>query len=190
VDALSLSAHKLHAPKGIGALYVRRGTRFQPYLVGGHQENGRRAGTENTPYIVGFGRAAELALARLADYGTRVRALRDRLEQALLALVPDVALNGAPEPRLPNTSNLAFAGIEAEALLMLLDQQEICASSGSACASGSPEPSHVLTAMGCSPARARGSVRFSLGYYSTDAEVDRLIGCLPALVAKLRRAAV
>jgi cysteine desulfurase len=189
VDFLSLSAHKLHAPKGIGALYVKRGTRFQPYLVGGHQENGRRAGTENVPYIAGFGRAAELARERLLDYGTRVRALRDRMEDAILATIPGVARNGAREPRLPNTSNLAFEGIEAEALLMLLDQAGICASSGSACASGSPEPSHVLTAMGLDLARARGSVRFSVGHYSTDDDVDRLLSCLPSLVAKLRAVA-
>jgi cysteine desulfurase len=184
-----LSAHKLHAPKGIGALYVKRGVRFEPYLVGGHQENGRRAGTENVPYIVGFGRASELARERLPDYGTRVRALRDRMENAILGGVPGVARNGAVEPRLPNTSNLAFEGIEAEALLMLLDQAGICASSGSACASGSPEPSHVLVAMGVTATRARGSVRLSLGYYSTDEDVDRLLACLPSLVAKLRAVA-
>jgi cysteine desulfurase len=186
IDFLSLSGHKLHAPKGIGLLYVRRKTRFQPYLIGGHQERGRRAGTENVPYIIGFGRAAELALARLDDENTRVRALRDRLEETLLRTLPNTFRNGAKEPRLPNTANIAFDFVEAEAILMMLDQLGICASSGSACTTGSVDPSHVLTAMGVNPRRARGSVRFSLGLYNTQPEVDYLLHHLPGLIARLR----
>jgi cysteine desulfurase len=188
-DFLSLSAHKLHAPKGIGALYVKSGVKFQPYLIGGRQENGRRAGTENVPYIVGFGRAAELALATLPDKLTRIRALRDRMEQGILATVPDSIRNGPKEPRLPNTSNIAFEGVEAEAVLALLDLEGICASSGSACTTGSIHPSHVLTAMGVNPVRARGSVRFSLGHYNTAEDVDFLLAKLPSIIAKLRAVA-
>jgi cysteine desulfurase len=186
VDFLSLSAHKLHAPKGIGLLYVKRRTRFQPYLIGGHQERGRRGGTENVAQIVGFGRAAELALATLSDENTRVRALRDRLEQTILKTIPDSVRNGAKEPRLPNTANISFDFVEAEAVLTMLDQLDICASSGSACTTGSVEPSHVLAAMGIQPRRARGSIRFSLGIYNTAEEVDYLLQHLPAIVAKLR----
>ncbi len=186
VDFLSLSGHKFHAPKGIGLLFVRRHTRFEPYLLGGGQERGRRGGTENVPYIVGFGRAAELATANLKEYGSRVRPLRDRLEQGILERVPGATVNGAAEPRLPNTCNIAFEGVEAEGILLLLDQAEVCVSSGSACASGSLDPSHVLMAMGCSAARARGSVRFSLGLYNTEAEVDYLLERLPSIIAKLR----
>lgn len=186
VDFLSLSGHKLNAPKGIGLLYVRHRTRFTPYLIGGHQERGRRAGTENVPYVVGFGRAAELAIARLPEEDTRVRSLRDRLETTLLANIPGTVRNGAVEPRLPNTSSLAFEGVEAEALLLLLDQAGICASSGSACTTGSLSPSHVLSAMGCSPERAVGSVRFSLGYSNTAEDVDYLAEHLPRIVGRLR----
>ena len=186
VDFLSLSAHKLHAPKGIGALYVKRRTKFQPYLIGGHQERGRRGGTENVPYIVAFGRAAELAMSRLEDENTRVRALRDRLEQTILGKIPNTLRNGAREPRLPNTANIAFDFVEAEAVLMMLDHLGICASSGSACTTGSVEPSHVLTAMNVSPMRARGSLRFSLGVYNTEAEVDYLLQHLPKVISKLR----
>lgn len=186
VDFLSLSAHKLHAPKGIGALYVKRRTKFQPYLIGGHQERGRRGGTENVPYIVAFGRAAELAMSKLEDENTRVRALRDRLEQTILAKIPNALRNGAREPRLPNTANIAFDFVEAEAVLMMLDQLGICASSGSACTTGSVEPSHVLTAMNVSPMRARGSLRFSLGVDNTEAEVDYLLQHLPKIISKLR----
>ena len=185
-DFLSLSAHKLHAPKGIGALYVKRRTKFQPYLIGGHQERGRRGGTENVPYIIAFGRAAELAVSKLEDENTRVRALRDRLENAILAGIPNTVRNGAREPRLPNTTNIAFDFVEAEAVLMMLDQLGICASSGSACTTGSVEPSHVLTAMNVSPMRARGSLRFSLGTYNTGAEVDYLLQHLPKIISKLR----
>jgi len=186
VDFLSLSGHKLHAPKGIGVLYVKRRTKFQPYIVGGHQERGRRGGTENVPYIVGFGRAAELALAKIHEEDTRVRALRDRLETTLLSTIPNCARNGAKEPRLPNTSNLAFDFVEAEAILMMLDQAGICASSGSACTTGSVDPSHVLSAMSVPPMRARGSIRFSLGVYNSDQDVDYLLNHLPPIIAKLR----
>jgi cysteine desulfurase len=185
-DFLSLSAHKLHGPKGIGLLYVKRGVKYHPYVIGGGQEHGRRGGTENVAGIVGFGQAAELALANLKDQDTRVRALRDKLENGILKNIPGAMLNGARDERLPNTSNLSFDGIEAEGILLLLDEQGICASSGSACTSGSLDPSHVLLAMGCSPARARGSVRFSLGIYNTEAEVDFLLKHLPPIISKLR----
>jgi cysteine desulfurase len=186
VDFLSLSAHKLHAPKGIGALYVKRRTKFIPFLHGGSQEQGRRAGTENVPYIIAFGRAAELARATLREENTRVRALRDRLEAGILARIPRATRNGAAEPRLPNTSNIAFDGVEAEGILLLLDQAGICASSGSACTTGSLDPSHVLTAMGLNAARARSSVRFSLGLYNTGADVDYLLEQLPSIITRLR----
>jgi cysteine desulfurase len=186
VDFLSLSAHKLHAPKGIGLLYVKHHTRFQPYVIGGGQERGRRGGTENVANIVAFGRAAELAMANLAEEGTRVRALRDKLERGILESIPGTRRNGAAEPRLPNTTNIAFNGVEAEGILMLLDQAGICASSGSACTTGSLDPSHVLLAMGCSSTRARGSLRFSLGLYNTEAEVDYVLQRLPPIIEKLR----
>ena len=186
VDFLSLSAHKLHAPKGIGLLYVKRRVKYQPYVVGGGQERGRRGGTENVASIVAFGRAAEMAMASLADENTRVRALRDKLEDGILGAIPGTTRNGAKEPRLPNTSNLAFEGVEAEGILMLLDQAGICASSGSACTTGSLDPSHVLTAMACSAERARSSIRFSLGIYNTDAEVEYVLKHLPPIIAKLR----
>lgn len=185
-DFLSLSAHKLHAPKGIGALYVRHQTRFQPYLVGGGQERGRRGGTENVAGIVAFGRAAELAMTHLEAQSARLRRLRDRLEREILERVPGSARNGAAEPRLPNTTNIAFEGVEAEGILLLLDQADICVSSGSACTTGSLDPSHVLLAMGCSAARARGSIRFSLGRYTTDAEIDYLLQKVPGVIQKLR----
>lgn len=186
VDFLSLSAHKLHAPKGIGMLYVKRRTKFTPYIIGGHQEKGRRGGTESVANIVAFGRAAELAMATLDEENTRVRALRDRLENYILTNIPNTVRNGGKEPRLPNTANIAFDFVEAEAVLLLLDQIGVCASSGSACTTGSLDPSHVLTAMGVKPMRARGSVRFSLGIYNTDAEVDYLIRHLPGIIQKLR----
>lgn len=186
VDFLSLSAHKLHAPKGIGMLYVKRRTKFQPYVIGGHQEKGRRGGTENVSNIVGFGRAAELAMASLDDENTRVRGMRDRLENHILTHIPNTVRNGAKEPRLPNTTNIAFDFIEAEAVLTRLDLLGICASSGSACTTGSLDPSHVLSAMGLTPMRARGSVRFSLGIYNTDEDVDYLLAHLPKIVQQLR----
>src|SRR5262245_14771764 len=170
-DFLSLSAHKLHAPKGVGLLYVKRGTPFQPYILGGHQERGRRGGTENVASMVGFGRAAELALENLPAKTNRIRALRDRLEDTILRTIPNTSRNGAKEPRLPNTANIAFDFVEAEAVLLALDHVGICASSGSACTTGSLEPSRVLTAMGLPPSRARGCVRFSLGIYNTNEEV-------------------
>ena len=186
VDFLSLSAHKLHAPKGVGMLYVKRRTKFSPYIIGGHQEKGRRGGTESVANIVAFGRAAELAMATLDEENTRVRAMRDRLENFILTNIPNTIRNGAKEPRLPNTANIAFDFVEAEAVLLLLDQIGICASSGSACTTGSLDPSHVLSAMGVKPMRARGSVRFSLGIYNTDEEVDYLIRHLPPIIQKLR----
>lgn len=186
VDFLSLSAHKLHAPKGVGLLYVKRRTKYSPYIIGGHQEKGRRGGTENVANIVAFGRAAELALATLDEENTRVRAMRDRLENFILTNIPNTVRNGAREPRLPNTANIAFDFVEAEAVLLLLDQIGVCASSGSACTTGSLDPSHVLSAMGVKPMRARGSVRFSLGIYNTDADVDYLIQHLPPIIQKLR----
>lgn len=187
VDFLSLSAHKLHAPKGIGLLYVKRGVKYHPYVIGGGQEQGRRGGTENVAGIIGFGRAAELAMAHLMDENTRVRALRDKLENGILSSITGVVLNGARDQRLPNTTNVSFEGIEAESLLLLLDELGICASSGSACTSGSLDPSHVLLAMGCGSARARGSVRFSLGIYNTEAEVDLVLKHLPGIISKLQR---
>lgn len=186
VDFLSLSAHKLHAPKGIGMLYVKRRTKYQPYVIGGHQEKGRRGGTESVANIVGFGRAAEIAMQSLDDENTRVRALRDRLETYILTHIPNTVRNGAKEPRLPNTANIAFDFIEAEAVLTRLDLLGICASSGSACTTGSLDPSHVLSAMGLTPMRARGSVRFSLGIYNTDEDVDYLLAHLPKIVQQLR----
>jgi cysteine desulfurase len=186
VDFLSLSAHKLHAPKGVGMLYVKRRTKYAPYVIGGHQERGRRGGTESVANIVGFGRAAELAMATLDDENTRVRALRDRLEDWILTHIPNTLRNGAKEPRLPNTANIAFDFVEAEAVLLLLDGLGICASSGSACTTGSLDPSHVLSAMGVPPMRARGSVRFSLGIYNTAEDVDYLIQHLPGIIQRLR----
>ncbi|HEX4119424.1 MAG TPA: cysteine desulfurase NifS [Verrucomicrobiae bacterium] len=188
LDYLSLSAHKLHAPKGIGMLYVKRRAKFQPYIIGGPQEHGRRGGTENVASVVGFGRAAELAVAHLHDENTRVRALRDRLENSILGGIPNTIRIGTKEPRLPNTSNIAFESVEAEGILMALDQLGICASSGSACTTGSLHPSHVLTAMGIKPARAKGCVRFSLGIYNTEGEVDYVLSHLPEVIARLREA--
>ncbi len=186
VDFLSLSAHKLHAPKGIGMLYVKRRTKFQPYVIGGHQERGRRGGTESVANIVAFGRAAELAMASIDDENTRIRGLRDRFENHVLTRIPNTVRNGNRNLRLPNTSNIAFDFIEAEAVLLLLDQAGICASSGSACTTGSLDPSHVLMAMGLPPMRARGSVRFSFGIYNTDEDVDYLIEKLTPIVHRLR----
>ena len=186
VDFLSLSAHKLHAPKGIGLLYVKRRTKYQPYVIGGHQENGRRGGTENVANIVAFGRAAEMASSTVHDENTRVRALRDRLENAVLTQIPNTIRNGSRDARLPNTFNVCFEFVEAEAILLKLDLLGICASSGSACTTGSLDPSHVLTAMGVSPMRARGSVRFSLGIYNTEQEIDYLLQHLPKIISDLR----
>lgn len=186
IDMMSLSAHKLYAPKGVGALFVRNGVKLHPYLIGGGQERGRRGGTENVPYIIGFGRAAELAKELIETCHSTTRALRDRMENTLLREIPRVARNGSKDRRLGNTSNLSFAGLEAEAILKKLDQLGICASSGSACSTGSLAPSHVLTAMGLPPARALGSIRFSLGRENTDADVDYLLEHLPKIIEQLR----
>jgi len=186
IDFLSISGHKIHAPKGIGVLYVRRGTPFAPFLIGGHQEHGRRGGTENVASIIGFGKACELAGERMEDENTRVRALRDRLEEGLLETIPHSMLNGHKTERLPNTTSVSFEFVEGEAILLHLDRFGICASSGSACTSGSLEPSHVLRAMGVPFTAAHGSIRFSLSVYNTEAEVDFILEKLPPIIANLR----
>ncbi|WP_395666762.1 cysteine desulfurase NifS [Methylocella sp.] len=186
IDMLSLSGHKLHGPKGIGALYVRKGARFKPLIRGGHQERGRRAGTENVPGIIGLGKAAELALAHLSDEQTRVRDLRDRLEKGVLAAIPDAMVNGDPLDRLPNTSNIAFNYAEGEAILLHLQRAGVAASTGSACTAGSTEPSHVLKAMKLPDSALHGAVRFSLSRDTVEADVDRVVEALPGIVAKLR----
>jgi len=186
IDLLSLSGHKLHAPKGVGVLYVRKGTRLASFMLGGHQEAGRRAGTENVPGIVGLGKACELAEQNIEVENTRVKALRDKLEKAILDSCPDCRINGDPESRLPNTTNISFEFIEGEAILLMLDKYGICASSGSACTSGSLEPSHVLRAMGVPFTAAHGSIRFSLSRYNTEKEIDYAIGKMPKIVSRLR----
>lgn len=187
IDMLSLSGHKLHAPKGIGVLYLKRGTRFRPLLRGGHQERGRRAGTENSAAIVALGKACELAEQHMEMENTEVKALRDRLEKGILDAVPNCFVTGDPDDRLPNTCNIAFEYIEGEAILMLLNKEGIAASSGSACTSGSLEPSHVMRAMDIPFTAAHGSTRFSLSRYNTEADVDHVIAVLPGIVAKLRK---
>jgi len=187
VDFLALSGHKLHAPKGVGALFVRRGAPFRPFLLGGHQERGRRAGTENTPAIIALGKAVDMAVASMAEENSRVRALRDRLQAGLLGAIPEAIVNGGEAERLPNTLSIAFKYIEGEAMLLLLDQHGICASSGSACTSGSLEPSHVLRAMGVPFTFAHGSLRFSLSRYTSDAEIDTVLRELPPIIARLRQ---
>lgn len=186
VNLLSLSGHKLHAPKGVGVLYVKKGTRIAPWLLGGHQEGGRRAGTENVPGIIGLGKACELALKHMDEENTRVKALRDKLETAILAACPDCRINGDPDHRLPNTTNISFEYVEGEAILLLLDRFGICASSGSACTSGSLEPSHVLRAMGVPFTAAHGSIRFSLSRYNAEEEVDLAIEKMPQIINRLR----
>lgn len=186
IDTLAISGHKLHCPKGIGVLYVRRKVTFHPFMIGGGQERGKRGGTENVPYIIALGKACELAAQRMEEENTRVKALRDRLEQGLCSSIEGTKVNGGGAPRLPNTSNLAFPGIEAEAALVLLDQNKICASSGSACTTGSLEPSHVLTAMGLTASDARGSLRLSFSVYNTDDEVTKALEIIPQVVARLR----
>jgi cysteine desulfurase len=186
IDYLSLSGHKFHGPKGVGALYVRRGTPFAPFLIGGHQEHNRRAGTENTASIIGMGKAAELAQGYIEVEQTKVRALRDRLEAGLLEGCLDAHRNGAAEPRLPNTSSVSFDYIEGESILLALSDVGICASSGSACTSGSLEPSHVLRALGVPFTRVHGSLRLSLSVFTTDAEIDHVLEHLPPIVARLR----
>lgn len=187
VDMLSLSGHKLHAPKGVGALYVRKGTRFKPYVIGGHQEHGRRAGTENIASIIGLGRACELAGENLDKEATYLKGLRNRLENTLLKHCPDAMVNGDTVNRLPNTSNISFEYIEGEAILLRLNEYNICASSGSACTSGSLEPSHVLRAMGIPFSAVHGSVRFSLSRYNTDKDIDAVINVMPGIIQDLRR---
>ena len=187
IHMLSLSGHKLHAPKGVGVLYLRRGTRFRPLLRGGHQERGRRAGTENAAAIVALGKAAELAMENLEHENTVVKALRDKLQAGILAAVPNAFATGDVENRLPNTANIAFEYIEGEAILLLLNKQGIAASSGSACTSGSLEPSHVMRAMDIPYTAAHGTVRFSLSRYTTEEEIDRVIEAVPPVVAQLRK---
>ncbi len=186
VDMISLSGHKLHAPKGIGVLYVRKGTRFCPYLIGGHQERGRRAGTENVASIIGLGKACEMARKELARGTAPLAALRDKLEAALLKSCPDAVVNGDRENRLPNTTSISFEYVEGEAILLRLNEFGICASSGSACTSGSLQPSHVLRAMGIPYTAVHGSVRFSLSSYNTQSEIDRVIEVLPPIIKELR----
>jgi cysteine desulfurase len=185
IDLLSLSGHKLHGPKGAGVLYIKKGTRLSPYMKGGHQEVGRRAGTENVAGIIGLGTACELAAEAMNEENKKVKYLRDKLEEAILRTCPDSRLNGG-EPRLPNTSNISFEYIEGEAILLMLDKYGICASSGSACTSGSLEPSHVLRAMGVPFTAAHGSVRFSLSRYNTEDEVEYTIDVMPQIVKRLR----
>ena len=186
VDLLSVSAHKFYGPKGVGALWVRRSVRLLPFVTGGRQERNRRAGTENVPGIVGLGAAAERAAGKLAAEAARLSALRDRLETGILAAVPGSERNGAAQPRVPNTANVSFSRIESESLLIGLDLEGIAVSSGSACSSGTLEPSHVLRAMGLPHARTLSSIRFSLGESNTEADIDRVIRVLPPLVEKLR----
>jgi cysteine desulfurase len=186
IDMLSLSGHKLHAPKGIGVLYVRRGTRFAPFVIGGHQEGGRRGGTENVPYIIGLGKACELAATNLEEKNLRVKYLRDKLENGLLEKIENSMINGDREQRLPNTSSISFEYVEGESILLKLSDKGICASSGSACTSGSLEPSHVLRAMGVPFTAAHGSIRFSLSSYNTEEEIDYILEVMPAIIGQLR----
>lgn len=187
IDMLSVSGHKLHAPKGIGVLYLRRGTRFRPLLRGGHQERGRRAGTENTASIIALGKAAELAQQHMEYENTFVKAMRDRLEEGILAAVPNAFVTGDLDNRLPNTASIAFEYIEGEAILLLLNKAGIAASSGSACTSGSLEPSHVMRAMGIPYTAAHGTVRFSLSRFNTMEEVERVIEAVPPIIEQLRK---
>lgn len=186
IDMLSLSGHKLHAPKGVGILYIRKGVPFSPFIVGGHQEMGRRGGTENTAGLVGLGKACRLALANMEDENTRVRDLRDKLEREILSKVPRTRVNGGGAERLPNTSNISFEFIEGESILLQMDGYGICASSGSACTSGSLQPSHVLRAMGVPFTMAHGSIRFSLSIYNTAEEIDFVVETMPPIIEKLR----
>jgi cysteine desulfurase len=187
IDMLSLSGHKLHAPKGIGVLYLRRGTPFRPFLVGGHQEKSRRAGTENAAAIIALGKACELAAQYMELENSQVMALRDRLQSELMARIPNARINGGEAERLPNTTSIAYEFVEGEAILLLLSELGVCASSGSACTSGSLEPSHVLRAMGVPFTCAHGSIRFSLSRFTTDAEIDTIIRELPPIIARLRQ---
>jgi cysteine desulfurase len=186
LDLLSISGHKLHAPKGIGVLYIRKGTKFSPFLIGGHQEKGRRGGTENVPYIIGLGKACELAKNHLREENSRIKVLRDYLEAKLLEKIPNTLVNGDRINRLPNTVSVSFEYVEGESILLLLSDLGICASSGSACTSGSLEPSHVLRAMGVPFTAAHGSIRFSLSIYNTKEEMDYIIEHLPPIIQRLR----
>ena len=186
VDMLSISGHKLHGPKGVGALYVRRGTKYTPFMIGGHQEKGRRGGTEHVASLIGLGKAAELAAAHLSDNNDPVEQLRDKLENEILTRVPNTIINGDRNHRLPNTTSIAFEYVEGESILLMMDEFGICASSGSACTSGSLEPSHVLRAMGVPFTAAHGSVRFSLSKYNTEEEIDFIIEKLPPIIERLR----
>ncbi len=186
VDMLSLSGHKLHGPKGIGALYIRKGTKFSPFLIGGHQERGRRGGTENVASIIGLGKACELAGKHIGEENERVKHLRDKLENEILKRVPNAMVNGDRERRLPNTTNISFEYVEGEAILLMMNELGICASSGSACTSGSLEPSHVLRAMGVPFTAAHGSIRFSLSIYNTEEEIDFIVEQLPPIIERLR----
>jgi cysteine desulfurase len=186
IDMLSISGHKLHAPKGIGVLYIRRGTKFSPFLIGGHQEKGRRGGTENTASIIGLGKACERAAKNINTENIRVKQLRDKLEQELLKTISQSRVNGDIQNRLPNTTNISFEYVEGEAILLLMNELGICASSGSACTSGSLQPSHVLRAMGVPFTMAHGSIRFSLSVYNTEEEVDFVIEKMPPIIERLR----
>ena len=186
IDMLSISGHKLHAPKGIGILYIRRGTKFSPFLIGGHQEKERRGGTENTPGIIGLGKACELAAKNMEKENTYVRRLRDKLETELLKKIPQSRVNGDIVNRLPNTTNISFEYVEGEAILLLMNELGICASSGSACTSGSLQPSHVLRAMGIPFTMAHGSIRFSLSVNNTEGEIDFVIEKMPSIIERLR----
>jgi cysteine desulfurase len=186
VNSLALSAHKLHGPKGVGALYVNKRSAFKPLLIGGSQENNRRAGTENVASIVGLGKAAECAHAMLAEENSRVRAMRDRFETGVLERVPETFVNGGRADRLPNTSNLSFNGVESDAALMMFDRHHLCCSAGSACRTGAIETSHVLRAMSVAPERARASMRFSFGRFNTETDVDKALEIVPAVISKLR----
>jgi len=187
IDMLSPSGHKLHAPKGIGVLYLRRGTPFRPFLVGGHQEKSRRAGTESSASIIALGKACELAAQHMEIENTKVPAMRDRLQDALMAAIPNARINGGGADRLPNTTSIAFEFVEGEAILLLLSELGVCASSGSACTSGSLEPSHVLRAMGVPFTCAHGSIRFSLSRFTTEQEIETVIRELPPIIARLRQ---
>lgn len=187
IDFLSLSGHKLHGPKGVGVLYIKRGTHFVPFLTGGHQEHGRRGGTENVASIIGLGRACELAAEKMDEENSRVKRLRDKLEEGLLSAVPESRLNGHKTDRLPNTSNISFEYVEGESILLHMNEHKICASSGSACTSGSLEPSHVLRAMGVPFTAAHGSIRFSLSTYNSEEEIDYIIEKMPPIIELLRK---
>lgn len=187
IDMLSLSGHKIHGPKGVGALYVREGIPFRPFMIGGHQERNRRGGTENVAGIVALGKACEIAIQYMEDENTRVKAMRNRLEEALLKSIPESMCNGIREERLPNTANISFQYIEGEAILLMMDKYGICASSGSACTSGSLEPSHVLRAMGIPYTAAHGSVRFSLSRFNSDEDIDAIIAHMPEIITTLRK---